>query len=340
MNRFFSRKAALVALALSFVACEGAESGNDQTAAGAAPTAAPSRAPDAGAQGVDTPPTTAPSVPPTDAPSEPPTDAPSEPPTDAPAEPPTDAPAEPPTDAPTAPPTAPPEPPHEPETNVPDAAVGEAVEWRAMADAGLAPPHRPPPVEPPPPEEPAVDPFDPAPPEDEHADDALPTRPRRRMDIDQLDRTIRRVMGGMGWTEVRNGVEVNLFVDLAATLGKPDYVTTTYESLDATPTFQKFLNDAARSVCDRRVTADAAAPIEQRVVLPNVDLADVDSAAVDRTLMRLLLRTHGRRLEFNAPGLRPWRWLFDSSLHVTQDPLRAWETVCVGLLSHPDFYTY
>jgi len=332
MNRLFTRQAALVALTLSIAACEGAESGSADTPPAAAPTAAPSRAPDAGSQGVDTPPPTAPA--------EPPTDAPAEPPTDAPAEPPTDAPSEPPTDAPTAPPTETPEPNPEPEVSPPDAAVGEAVEWNAVADAGLAPPRRPPPVEVPPPEEPEVDPFDPAPPGDENADDVLPTRPRRRMDIDQLDRTIRRVMGGIGWTELRNGVEVNLFVDLAATLGKPDYVTTTYESLDATPTFQKFLNDAARSVCDRRVAADAAAPVDQRVVLPNRDLAEVDSAAVDATLRRLLLRTHGRRLEYDAPGLRPWRWLFDSSLHVTQDPLRAWETVCVGLLSHPDFYTY
>jgi hypothetical protein len=38
--------------------------------------------------------------------------------------------------------------------------------------------------------------------------------------------------------------------------------------------------------------------------------------------------------------MRPRRWLYDSRLHVTRDPVVAWKTVCVGLISHPDFYTY
>ena len=248
------------------------------------------------------------------------------------------APIEPPVGGAPTPATEPTEaPPTEPPPPAPDPHAGMAVGWRPLGDAGVAPPDRP---EPEPPAEPAVDPFEPAPTPPHDAPAPQPTRPRRRMDIDQLDRAIRAVMGGLGWTEVRNGVEVNLFVDLAATLGKPDYVMTTYESLEPTPTFQKFLSDAARSVCERRVQADLALPESERVVLRWAGPGRGADADVVANLSALVLRAHGRRLEAHSTGMRPWRWLFDSSLHVTRDPVVAWKTVCIGLISHPDFYTY
>ena len=147
-------------------------------------------------------------------------------------------------------------------------------------------------------------------------------------------------MGGIGWTELRGAVEIDLFVDLASTLGKPDFVTTTYEVLEVTPTFQKFMSDAARSVCDRRLAADLAAPPEARILLRHFDVADIDPAHVDENLVALLRHFHSRALEPGSPALEPWRWLFRSGLHLTRDPAEAWRTVCVGLLTHPDFFTY
>jgi hypothetical protein len=176
-----------------------------------------------------------------------------------------------------------------------------------------------------------------APPVTEHS------RARRRMDIDQLDASIREVTGGIGWTERRGNTEVNLFTELAGTLGKPDYVESTVEVTEPTLIFQKFLGDAARSVCDKTVEADRDLSADKRRLLIHVSFEDVgaeSSDKINKNLSELILRFHGRKIDAKSPELNSWRWLFDSSMHVANDTGTAWRTVCVGLMTHPDFYTY
>ena len=81
-------------------------------------------------------------------------------------------------------------------------------------------------------------------------------RPRRRMNIDQLRTAFEQVSGGISWTERSGRNEVNLFETLSSTLGKPDFAQTTDEELEPTILFQKFLGDAARSVCFKFIDAD------------------------------------------------------------------------------------
>lgn len=168
-------------------------------------------------------------------------------------------------------------------------------------------------------------------------------RARRRMDIDQLDASIRQVTGGIGWTERRGSVDVNLFTELAGTLGKPDYVESTIEVTEPTLIFQKFLGDAARSVCDATIEADRGTAPGKRRLLVHVDFNDVGPEAsekINQNLSELVLRFHGRKIATDSPELNSWRWLFDSSMHVADNAGAAWRTVCVGLITHPDFYTY
>lgn len=170
-----------------------------------------------------------------------------------------------------------------------------------------------------------------------------PFRQRRRMDLDQLDATIRTVTGGIGWTETRSGREVNLFQDLAQTLGKPDYLQITDEDLEPSAMFQKFLDDAARSVCMRLMDAEATRARADRVFFVHAEATDTLGAQREATLANLqylLLRFHGRKVAVDAPELEPWRWLMESAEHVTPDQPEVWRTVCVGLMTHPDFYTY
>ncbi len=168
-------------------------------------------------------------------------------------------------------------------------------------------------------------------------------RARRRMNLDQLDAAMRQVSDGIGWTERRGNVDVNLFVELAATLGKPDYIQITTENLEPSALFLKFLDDAARAVCARVIERDVAAGTA--VLLHDVgpdDDYDFAPEAVDANLRRLLARFHGRLVpeEAAGPTLAPWRWLFRSAAFVGGDPLLGWNAVCVGLFSHPDFYSY
>jgi hypothetical protein len=164
-------------------------------------------------------------------------------------------------------------------------------------------------------------------------------RDRRRMDVDQLDATIKLVTGGLYW---RVGT-VNQFEALAATLGKPDYVNSTFEDLSTSLLFQKFLSDAANSVCNELVQVDPRRLAPDRTLLVHATATDTIESnpdGVEANLVSLLLRYHGRT---HAPGsdqLNAWRWLFESSTHVSNDPLAGWRAVCVGLITHPDFYTY
>lgn len=180
----------------------------------------------------------------------------------------------------------------------------------------------------------------------------LPTeqvRLRRRLDLDQLDASIRRVSGGIGWTEQRGSQEVNLFEELASTMGKPDFINATSEDLDPSIIFQKFLGDAARTVCDRVMERELAlAPGQGErslfiTISPNEDPRQAKEKAT-QNIKALMLRFHGRYLgeqdSEQDPRFKSWSWLLESSLHTGSSPAHAWRAVCVGMMTHPDFYMY
>lgn len=161
---------------------------------------------------------------------------------------------------------------------------------------------------------------------------------RRRMDIDQLDASMQRVVG-LAWEDSAGR---NQFVELASTLGKPDYIDSTQEDLTVSLLFQKFLGDAARDVCERRADGEADGDLEPLLMshVTAETTVETDAAAVDANLAELLLRFHGQSVAPDSDRMNPWRWLFTSTVHVTEDPVLGWRAVCVGLLTHPDFYSY
>jgi len=172
----------------------------------------------------------------------------------------------------------------------------------------------------------------------------LPEAPwasRRRMTVDQLNASIRAVTGGIGW-EDGNGND--LFEELSGTLGKPDFIDSTMEDLTVSLLFQKFLGDAARDVCtqlsDREIDPGSTADPVLFLHAGLEDTVETNPAGIDQNLQALLLRFHGQSVPLDSERLNPWRWLFTSSVHVTGDPVVAWRAVCVGLLTHPDFYSY
>jgi hypothetical protein len=169
-------------------------------------------------------------------------------------------------------------------------------------------------------------------------------RARRRLDLDQLDRSFRVVTGGLGWTRGSGEREVNRLDELAATLGKPDFIETVDEDLSPSPMFSKFLDDAARSVCDRWLREDRSRPAETRTfftaIEPDASPAEAPEAAREN-VRRLLLRAHGRWSEDPAdPALARWTRLLDVANERGLDAGAGWRAVCVGLFTHPDFYLY
>jgi len=161
------------------------------------------------------------------------------------------------------------------------------------------------------------------------------SRARRRMNLDQLEAAFLEVSGGLNWTERRGNEDVSLFQELSATLGKPDYIQITSEVLEPTALFQKFLDDAARQVCQKMLIRDVG-----RGADPVVLLNSADTNEIDEHLRRLILRFHGRALSAESRDLAQWRWLYDSTLRMTDNSEAQWNAVCVALFTHPDFYTY
>jgi len=164
-------------------------------------------------------------------------------------------------------------------------------------------------------------------------------RARRRMNIDQLDAAIRRATGGIGWDE--NGA--NQFEALQLTLGKPDYLDVTQEDLSVSTLFMKFLDDAARHVCQELMVSEQQALLGDRVFFVHAEPTDTfktNPVGVAANLRMLLLRYHGRKIVENSTELEPWTWYMDSASHVSEDTQAVWEGVCVGLMTHPHFYTY
>ncbi len=166
------------------------------------------------------------------------------------------------------------------------------------------------------------------------------TRPRRRVDINQLDALLRGVTEGVYWSETDAPGGDNLLDELSGTLGVPDYSVMTSEDLQPSLIFQKYLGDAARSVCqqleEREQEPGAPAVLWERA--GPTDTWESAPERIDANLGRLLLRFHGRSVGPDSTRLPPWRWLFQSAYHVSSDTAVAWRTVCVGLITHPDFY--
>jgi len=162
-------------------------------------------------------------------------------------------------------------------------------------------------------------------------------RVRRRMDVDQLDASLRRFSGGIGWMAGNR----NRLQELAPTLGRPDYIQIVDEDLTPSAMFQKFLDDAARAVCDELMVVDPQREPAERAFFVEAEPSDGPvsaPAATKANLQHLLLRAHG--VEAGEAELAPWLGLMESIQASDAGGVEAWNTVCVGLLIHPDFFTY
>lgn len=172
---------------------------------------------------------------------------------------------------------------------------------------------------------------------------AAPSRPYRRMNLDQLSASIVRV-SGRTWTEVGpDGEAVALFDQLSGSLGKPDYLSSTHEELAPGLLYQKFLDDAAKSVCAGWMADERVATRAERRLLAHAEPTDTLATApdaVEQDLSGALLRFHGRVVPPGDPALGPWRRLFERGAALGGDPMDGWRLVCVGLFTHPDFYAW
>jgi hypothetical protein len=168
-----------------------------------------------------------------------------------------------------------------------------------------------------------------------------PSRPRRRMDLEQLDASIHRATGGVGWDD---GNGNSILIANGSTLGLPDYLRSTSEDLNTSAIFLKFLSDAAQATCSTLVARETEPTTTQGVLFgqaPSNATMSADGPRIRAQLARLLLRFHGRRVRSEAPELERWSELYANARALRpEEPTAGWRMVCVALLTHPDFYSY
>jgi hypothetical protein len=183
------------------------------------------------------------------------------------------------------------------------------------------------------------------------SDDRVGRAPRR-LSVDQL-RTSLMAATGFTWVAPRRVSDpdspggtaaipdADMLEALSGTLGKPDYVSSTHESLDPAVTFSKLAGDAARAACRASVQADIAAKGERRIlrrVSPN-DTLTTNARAVRENLSYLALRFWARRIPADDHELDALAHLFERASQGTS-PTEGWRAVCIALATDPQFLTY
>lgn len=138
---------------------------------------------------------------------------------------------------------------------------------------------------------------------------------------------------------------------MAAAMGEPNYITTTEEAIEPSPLYAKFADDAARSVCDQALRADAIKESERVVMrfVRKTDTLQSNPKGVRDNLRYLKLRLHGVKLAGNDDlSVAALASLFDQVTQATaagkavtaEHVAEGWRAVCVAMMNAPEFHAY
>jgi hypothetical protein len=158
----------------------------------------------------------------------------------------------------------------------------------------------------------------------------------QRVTVDQLRRSIPALFGGITWEVTRVGRQVVGFDALSRTLGEADYLAINADNRDASPIFEKFMDDMAGNVCNQAITHDHSVPAgDQRLVVQS----DSD---VDQNLRFLRLKLHGLYVPpGSTEGIQDLHGLYDGCVQDNNMSTDAgWNCVCVAMLTAPEFMAY
>ncbi len=175
------------------------------------------------------------------------------------------------------------------------------------------------------------------------------SRGARRLSVGQLRASLPIAMGktsagaDVTWT---SGGGTAYFTTFSRALGEADYLNITEENLEPSPLYMKFMDDAARDVCDKALVADfAKTDAAARTLLRHVALTDnltTNEAGIERNLRYLKLRLHAVKIaDGDSASLEGLKKLFGAAAKANNHSVReGWRAVCIALLTAPEFHLY
>ena len=161
-----------------------------------------------------------------------------------------------------------------------------------------------------------------------------PYRNKKRMRIEHVKDSMTLVSGGIEWV-VNNE---DKWAYYSATLGVPDFRERIREDRTVSVMFQKFLDDAASHTCEAWMTTEATST--QRLFFAEIEPNEMDLSKIRLNLVALRRRIHNKNTAIDEPIIDSLIDLHHVVVQRTNDPLKAWQTVCIAMFTHPDFYMY
>ena len=159
-------------------------------------------------------------------------------------------------------------------------------------------------------------------------------RNKKRMRIEHIKDSMVLVSGGVDWV-VGN---TDMWENYSATLGVPDFQSRVLEDRSVSVMFQKFLEDAATHTCEEWIAQEGSGT--ERLFFSQIEPGELDANNIRLNMVALRRQIHGRSTSPNDPMIDALIDLHFTVVQRTESVERAWNTVCVGLFTHPDFYMY
>ena len=155
-------------------------------------------------------------------------------------------------------------------------------------------------------------------------------RQLKRMTIPQVRDSMKQIGGGIPWGDE----DASNWDEYADTLGVADYQLRVESDRSPSVMFQKFLDDAASHTCSEWV----AAPDSTFFVID--DPTSLERTDVRANIVGLRWQIQGKARDPFALIVDDYEQLFYLAHERAESHLTAWQTVCVAMFTHPDFFMY
>ena len=152
----------------------------------------------------------------------------------------------------------------------------------------------------------------------------------KRMTVGQARDSMVQISGGVYW----GSADESFWDEYSETLGVADYQLRVENDRSASVMFQKFLDDAATATCTGWINAPESSFFSIE------DKTSVARADVLANIVTLRWQIQGKPKDATLPIIEDYQTLFVKAHQRTDSTESAWQTVCVAMFTHPDFFMY